>query len=127
MQNPAASAWYTARLGTHQSVYHAALSDYLHSPQIVNLDVASYQGKAGDPLVIELSPESLATTVTLSFYHPDGPLAETGTALPGANDSFWIYTAQQSFPNWQVLRVVVLATDRPGNTSEKEARLNEVP
>jgi hypothetical protein len=127
MQNPETSAWYTARLGAHQSVYHAALSDYLHAPQIVNIDVASYQGKAGDQILIELAPKSRATTVTLSLYHPEGQLAEEAPALPCTEDTTWIYTARQSISNWQALRVVVRATNRPGNPSELESWLTEVP
>lgn len=126
IQNPAESAWYTARLGDHQSVYHAALSDYLHAPQIVNIDVASYQGKGGDQIKVDFAPKSRATTVTVSLYHPDGQLAEEAPALPCSEDITWIYTAQQSIPNWQALRVVVRATNKPGNPSEKEVRLNEV-
>ncbi len=127
MQNPEASAWYTVRLGTHQSIYHAALSDYLHAPQIVNIDRQHYKGRTGDPVLIAIAPEGNPTTVTVSFYTPEGQLAEEGTAMPGTKDTEWSYTAQQSLPNWQALRVVVRATDKPGNTSEKETHLNKVP
>jgi len=125
LQNPTLHAWYADNLFHHQSVYHAALSDFMHPPQISGVDTLSYRGKQGEQLYINIPEESRATTVTLTFYHPDGTLAEKGNALPAHQKKQWVYTAQHTQPSWQSLTLTVRATDKPGNTSELTTVLAE--
>lgn len=123
LQNPSLKDWYAAKRLHHQSVYHAALSDYMHPPQIMKIDTQSYSGNEGDHLYIEVAEESGVTAVTVTFYHPDGTLAEEGAALPGEQKTGWVYTAQKNAAPWQSLSLTVRATDKPGHVSEKAVKL----
>ncbi len=118
LQNPTLHAWYAANLFHHQSVYHAALSDFMHPPQILAIDTQSYHGKQGDHVFITIPEESRATGVTLTFCHADGTLAEEGTARPGIQKNQWVYTAQHTQPSWHSFTLLVRSADKPGNTSE---------
>ena len=125
LENPSLKTLYAAKLHTHQSVYHAALSDYLHAPQILEINTQAYSGNKGDQVYINAIDEGRVTAVTVAFYRPDGSLAAEGAAAPGEQETAWIYTARENVEGWEKLRLVVRATDIPGNITEEESRLKE--
>ena len=100
------------------SKYNVALADFLHPPEIQSIDVSSYQGKAGETIVITAVDDVKVKTVGVMIVNDDGTLVEKGTAVAvDANSNQWTYTTNNSASSSSV-KIVVDAADLAGHVAE---------
>jgi hypothetical protein len=104
------------------SSFTAAVTDYFKAPEISEIDLSGYTGKAGDQIIMRSSANFKITEVEVTLLQVDGTVVESGDAVstdPARLE--WTYLATQEVALITGLKVVVAAKDRPGKevTSEK--------
>ncbi|HJR79232.1 MAG TPA: hypothetical protein VJ821_04100 [Anaerolineales bacterium] len=98
-----------------QSAYNAAIADWFHPPQIVEVDVTHWSGQAGETIRVKAVDDTQVIQVSLVITDESGQVLEQGTADPG--DGFWwsyVTTAQANGKRC----LQVTAQDRPGNQAQ---------
>jgi hypothetical protein len=119
-QDESLKAAYAAKAKEGQNAYNMALADYLHAPDISEIDASLYDGKKGNLLRIHVSDEYLVSGVSVAIYGPDDSLLEEGNAVQAENATDWVYTTQKASTQIQGNRLHIRATDMPGNVAEKD-------
>lgn len=120
LQDPATKAAYEARAKNGQSAFNVAVADYLNAPDMYEADFGTYQGAKGSQLVLPVVDDHLVTEVTVALYNQAGALVEEGPATLHDNGVDWLYTTQKQNANVAGSKLIVRASDLPGNTLEKE-------
>ena len=119
-QDPTLREAYARKAKADQSAYNVAMADYLNLPDITELDLSTYTGAQGNPVVVKVVDDHLVTDVQVAIYNRAGALLEQGPAQLHDNGLDWVYTAQKANGQRKGSRLVVRASDLPGNTTEKE-------
>ena len=103
------------RLNRVNSAYHLALTDYLKSPEIGDLDLTG--SMAGHPILVEAYEDPKLDKVEVTIL--DGTEAEVavGEAMLTVNGIQWEYVLPTAIPDEG--KIVVRAYDLPGNVSTK--------
>jgi hypothetical protein len=125
MENPEAKAAYEANAkGAGQpNAYNIAVADFFHAPDIEEVDFSAYTGAVGNTIRVRAIDDFKVEAVTIEIYNPDGSMVESGNAIKQANGLDWVYTATALNEDLSGDRVVIKASDMPGNISEKEQNL----
>lgn len=123
IQNPDQKAAYQQQAPEDQSAYNVAIADYLNQPEIADLDLSTYTGGKGDALVVEVTDDYMVADVEVAIYSKAGALLEQGPAELDDNGIDWVYTTQKANGQLSGSKLVVRASDLPGNTTEKETIL----
>jgi len=95
--------------------YNVAMADFLHTPEILELDVAAWHGEVGQVIRIKVMDDVKVTQVNLVITDSAGVVLEQGAAVQGEN-RWWSYTTTATAPDGP--RVVVTAQDLPGNITK---------
>ena len=119
-QDPTLRAAYEQKAKANQSPYNVAMADYLNLPDITELDLSTYTGTQGNPVVVKVVDDYLVTDVKVTIYNRNGSLLEQGDAQLHDNGIDWVYTTQKANGQLKGSRLVVRASDLPGNTTKKE-------
>jgi NADH dehydrogenase/NADH:ubiquinone oxidoreductase subunit G len=96
------------------SAYNVAVADYLNAPDIKNIDLSEYTNEAGSKIKIIAVDDFMVKSVSVEIYSMDGSLMENGDAENVAG-GLWVYTTVQNNPNLESAKIVVSASDLPGN------------
>jgi hypothetical protein len=104
------------------SAYNVAVADFFNAPDINTVDVSDYAGAAGDTIRMIVSDDFAVKSVHVRIVNADGSLVEEGTAVNTAG-SIWIYTATQNNESLDGDKIVITASDQPGNTTSEERSL----
>jgi hypothetical protein len=115
MLNPELKALYSAEAKRRGVInaYNMALSDCLRLPEIKEIDIANYTGKAlGEVITIEVADTFKVVEVTVSIIN-DVTTIEEGSAI--FVDSVWQYVTTALNAVATDSKVVVTAVDRAGN------------
>lgn len=123
IQDPDQKAAYQQQAPEDQSAYNVAIADYMNRPEIADLDLSTYIGGKGDALVVEVTDDYMVADVEVAIYSKAGALLEQGPAELDGNGVSWIYTTQKVNGQLSGSKLVIRASDLPGNTTEKEAIL----
>jgi hypothetical protein len=121
--NPEAKATYQEKAKGMQNAYNVAVADFLHAPSIDEIDLTKYKGKVGDSIRVRVMDDFKVAEVQLTIYNSDGSLVEQGPALQQGNVLDWIYTAQAENATLTGDKIVVRASDKPGNIAQQEQLL----
>ncbi len=102
-----------------QSEYNVAVADFLHPPEIQQIDLASYKGAPGESIRITAVDDVMVKTVGVLIATDDGTLVEKGAAVPVPNvPNQWLYTATAAAPSASV-KIVVDVADLAGQVTEE--------
>jgi hypothetical protein len=109
---------------TGKTVFMLCRLDWLKSPEITDLKLEEYHGKAGDTITIWTRDVVGVVKVIVTLYDDeDGTVFEQGQAVPDVEGAkfagFWKYTATATVPSGRSVIVDIRAFDHPG----KETRL----
>ena len=116
----AAKAEYESKAEGLKSAFNIAVADFLHAPDIDEIDFTGYQGAAGDVIRVRVTDDFKVLQVQVLVYNTDGTLVEQGTAVQQDNVIDWLFTATVANDSTDGDRIVVRASDKPGNLSEQE-------
>jgi hypothetical protein len=99
-----------------------AVADFFNAPDIQNVDLSGYTGAAGEQILIEVSDDFAVKTVTVNITNADGSLVEEGEAVKSSGNE-WIYTTTQNNECLCGDKIVVSASDLPGNIDVKDLKI----
>jgi hypothetical protein len=99
--------------------YNVAVADFLHAPDIKEIDLSKYNGTIGSSITITVTDDFKVTDVQVIITNPDGSLVESGNAVQQANVSDWLYTATVQNDVLAGDKITIKAHDKPGNETVK--------
>lgn len=120
IQNPTLKAAYQQETRGGQSAYNVAMADFLNQPDITELDLGTYTGTKGHAFTIQAEDDHLVADVQVAIYNPAGNLLEQGPAELHDNGVDWVYTTQKAIGQPKGSKLVVQASDLPGNVTTLE-------
>lgn len=125
MSDPEAKAAYEAEAkGAGQpNAYNIAVADFFNAPDIEEVDLSGYTGAVGSTIKVRAIDDFKVEAVRIEIYNPDGSAVESGNAVKQANGMDWVYTATAVNADLSGDRIVIKASDKPGNITEKEQSL----
>ncbi len=101
--------------------YLVAMSDYLISPEVANINFLSYDGKVGDVIVVTATDDFEVTAVKIIITAADGMEIEKGDAGPDLEQiNQWAYKATKANLSLAGTVIRAVAFDRPGNSAALE-------
>jgi hypothetical protein len=102
--------------------YNVAVADFFNAPDIHTVDLSEYVGAAGNKIRITVSDDFAVKSVRVQINNADGSLVEEGEAAYDAGN-LWIYTATQNNDSLDGDRILITASDLPGNIASEERNL----
>lgn len=121
MDNPTLKEEYqlTAKLG--QSAYNMAFSDYQKAPEIYqDIDLESYTGAIGESIEISAIDDFRVESVHVKVASAGGTTIEQGLAVQTPNGLDWLYTFTAENTEVTGSKLIITATDLPGNKTVLE-------
>lgn len=121
---PAQRARYEkAAEGLDASAYNMAVSDYYHLPEVRDIDISGYRGKAGELIRVQVEEGRIgAAEVRVAIASPAESILEEGAASVETDGVTWWYAAQRDLASGQPLWITVTAFDQPGHRTVKTVR-----
>jgi hypothetical protein len=112
-----------AAMETDLSAQNLAVSDFMKSPVLVEIDLSAYTGQAGE-LIKVVAEEGRVGAAEVSIVIADAAktVLEQGKAAAQADGVSWWYAARIDVPPDQPLWITVSATDQPGNQTVRTLR-----
>jgi len=101
--------------GTPLHPRNVAMADWLHEPQIKDIDLSGWSGLAGQVIRIQAVDDVQVRQVTVVITDEAGTVLEQGAAVKG-DDLWWDYTTTQ--PASGNPKVIVSAEDLPGHIAK---------
>jgi len=126
MKVPSAKADYEAEAkGAGQpNAYNIAVADFFRAPDIEDVDLSMYTGAVGDTIRIRAVDDFRVESVRVEIYNADGTEVESGNAMQQTNGIDWLYRATAVNEDLSGDRIVIKASDMPGNITEQEKELS---
>ena len=122
--DPTLKEAYTTEAKKRQDVspYNMAMTDYLRPPVITKVDTSNYTGDAsGEKIIIEAGDAFKITTMKVKITAANNSTLEEGNAT--LVNGKWQYTTTTANATLTGTKIILIATDRPGNTTTKEITL----
>jgi hypothetical protein len=114
---------YKNKAKENQNSWNASISDYLLKPEIESIDTSKYNGQEGDTIKIEAYDKFKVASVIVMIINALGLQIEKGPAVQMPTGE-WIYKVTAENPDWKGNRLVVKASDLPGNMVQAEMVLD---
>ncbi len=109
----------TAKLG--QSAFNKAFSDYQKAPEIYqDIDLETYTGVIGETIVVSAMDDFRVVGVHVKVAAAGGTTIEQGQAVQSPNGLDWVYTFTAENSEVAGSKLIITATDLPGNTTVLE-------
>jgi hypothetical protein len=121
--DPATKAEYSKAIAGNETAYNIAVADFFHAPDIKDVDLSKYAGKIGETITIRATDNFKVTEVSVTIFNADGTEVEHGLAVISANGIDWLYTASAENASLDGDRIVIRASDLPGNVTEETTNL----
>jgi hypothetical protein len=118
--DPAKKAMYQAKTTGYQTAYNLAVSDFCKAPEIKVCDSDDYSGELGDKIRIRAIDDFKVESVRLEIKDGTNDTVEEGAATLHDNGVDWIYTATAANAFLPGTKLIVSATDIPGNLTKRE-------
>jgi hypothetical protein len=99
-----------------------AVADFFNAPDIESVDLSGYSGKAGNIIRIFVTDDFTVSSVTVSIHNADGSPVEEGYTQPSVGYE-WRYTATAANETLAGDRILITASDLPGNAATGEQTL----
>jgi hypothetical protein len=101
-----------------QNPISIAVADFFNAPDIEQVDLSGYSGSAGDSIRINVTDDFAVKSVQVEIVNTGG-IVEKGEAVQ-TSDSWWTYVATCENNSIETTRIVVSASDLPGNITKEE-------
>lgn len=97
---------------------NVAVADFMHPPEITNIDISGYHGDVGQPVVITATDDVKVKSVGVLIAAEDGTLIEKGAAAPSPTDpTRWTYTTTGK-TTASAVKIVADAADLASHVTE---------
>lgn len=99
-----------------------AMTDFLRPPVITEVNHSAYDGTAsGQKIIVQVADAVKVTAVKVEIQNSDESTVEQGNAT--LKDGKWEYVTTATNVSTAGDKIIITATDRPGNTTKKEITL----
>lgn len=119
ISDPAKKLLYEKAATGGQTAYNAAFQDAARPPRIPEINTSKYKGLVGNVIVALVKDVVRVESVKVRILSAAGAELEQGDAVPGTGN-YWKYTATAANAALPGTRIVITATDLPGNVTERE-------
>jgi hypothetical protein len=123
VNDPELGPAYAAKAKPGQSARNVAVADYMHAPDIEEIDVSGDRGLPGDVIRIIATDDFAVKEVKVVITRADGTPVEEGYAVQEPAGYEWTYTAVAENATQDGDRIEVYASDHPGNISKAEKEI----
>ena len=108
------------RKSERQSIYHAAISDYMKRARIESIDMSGYKGMPGYNVSMKAWNKWKIKQITFMIVDETGYVIEQGDAVmrPYSEGTEWDYTTTMMNPGYQCCKAKVRFTDNNGRKTE---------
>ena len=103
-----------------QTAFNVAFLDAARPPRVLEIDIRKYKGLVGDTIKLMVKDVVRVESVKVTILSAAGVELEQGDAVPDTGISYWKYTATTANPALPGTRILITATDLPGNTTDEE-------
>jgi hypothetical protein len=101
---------------------NVAVADFFNAPDIETVDLSAYTGAVNDEIRIIVTDDFAVKSVHVKISNADGSPVEEGEAVQNAGN-MWIYTATKDNESLEGDKIVIAASDLPGNIAHEELEL----
>jgi hypothetical protein len=108
-----------AKKEKNKTAYNVAVADFFNAPDIETIDLSDYTGNENDIIRITVSDDFAVKSVNVQIMNADGSMVEEGGAVRNTGN-LWIYTATQNNESAEGDKIVITASDLPGNIDKEE-------
>jgi hypothetical protein len=102
--------------GTPMHPYNVAMADWLHPPEIKEIDLSDWTGQAGQYIRILAMDDVQVAQVSVVITDEQDAVLEQGAAIKDDASPWWIYTTKANMSGNP--KVLVAAEDLPGHSTE---------
>ena len=112
-----------AAKATKGSAQNLAVSDFMHAPNLAEIDLSDYTGQAGERIRVRVEEGVLgAVAVKVAIADSGRSTLEQGAATLEDSGPWWCYKTQKQVSEDQPLWITITATDQPGNKNTRTLR-----
>jgi hypothetical protein len=117
LSDPMLREKYEKKKKMYQSIWNAAISDFMSRPKVQTIDVKDYKGLPGNEIRISARDRFKFEAVIVTIFNILGQVLESGraVAMPLSDGMEWVYKATVMNSSYKGSRVVVRVSDLPGN------------
>ena len=108
--------YMTKAEGTPMTPRNVAMADWLHPPEIKEIDVSGWNGQAGQVIRIEAVDDVQVKQVTVVITDEAGTVLEQGAAVAAGDGLWWNYTTTKVAS--VTPKVIASAQDLPGHIAK---------
>lgn len=119
VKNPQTMEIYEQAAKNGLTPYNIAIADFFHAPDIKMIDLSEYTGKLGDLIRIQVVDYEVKEVV-VTIINPDGTEVEHGNAQYSELTGNWEFRATATNTSLDGDKIIVTATDIPGNIGMTE-------
>jgi len=101
--------------GTALSPFNVATADYLHEPQILDIDISAWHGEAGQAIRVKAIDDVQVKLVTVVITDESNTVLEQGAAT-STDGLWWSYTTTKAASGTP--KLLVSAQDLPGHIAK---------
>jgi len=123
LTSPETKQAYKEAADEGESAYNVAVADFMHAPDIEEINFSKYTGKVGSTITITVTDDFKVAEVSVTILNEDGTEVEHGMAQLAAGGLQWIYTATADNNALTGDKIIIRASDMPGHITEKEQAL----
>ena len=116
----AEKAEYEVKAEGLKTGFNVAVADFFHAPSVDEIDLTNYSGQVGDTIRVRVVDDFRVVQVQVGIYNADGSLVEQGDAVQDDNVLDWLFTGTVINESTDGDKIVVKASDKPGNITEAE-------
>lgn len=118
---------YDASAEEGQSGFNVAVADFLNAPQIKEINFSSYTGQPGSYIRIYATDDFNVDDVTVTILNADGSEVEKGNAVREPGSGWWQYIATATNESLDGDKIIIRASDIPGNLTQKDQQIGTTP
>jgi hypothetical protein len=117
LSDPMLREKYEKKKKMYQSIWNAAISDFMSKPKVQTIDVKDYKGLSGNEIKISARDRFKFEAVIVTILNILGLVIENGRAVanPLSDGMEWVYKTTVMNPSYEGSKVVVRVSDLPGN------------
>ncbi|MFT3739093.1 MAG: hypothetical protein QM786_10065 [Breznakibacter sp.] len=121
--DPTIKALYKTSAKEGQTAHNVAVADFLNAPSINEIDVSKYTGQPDSYIQIRAIDDFNVKEVSVAIQNADGSEVESGMATLQPGSIWWRYTATAANQSLSGDKIIVRATDIPGNLTQQTAEI----
>jgi hypothetical protein len=122
LADPASATRYVkAAQKTGRSAQNLAVSDYMLSPKLAEIDLSGYAGRTGERIkIVAVERDVGAAEVTVVIGDRTKAVLEQGAAVVDPDAVTWWYAAKLNLPPDQPLWITITAVDQARNATSRQ-------